>query len=234
VESVLAIARDITVLKNAENKVIQMKLAQQKEVLNVIIMAQEQERKRIGEELHDGVAQLLYGLHTRIQTIQTPETAKLNEIQHILKNAINDTRRVSFALVPSVLKDYGLEIGLKSLFQRIVPENIKLQIQITGLKERLQETLEFNCYRIVQELVTNIFKHSEATQGMVNIDLKNKKLHLRIEDNGKGFDPQKLNPMSMGIGLQSIKNRVELLKGKIKISSSKKGTVVKIILPVTV
>jgi PAS domain S-box-containing protein len=234
VESVLAIARDITVLKNAENKVIQMKLAQQKEVLNVIIMAQEQERKRIGEELHDGVAQLLYGLHTRIQTIQTTETAKLNEIQHILKNAINDTRRVSFALVPSVLKDYGLEIGLKSLFQRIVPENIKLQIQITGLKERLQETLEFNCYRIVQELVTNIFKHSEATQGMVNIDLKNKKLHLRIEDNGKGFDPQKLNPMSMGIGLQSIKNRVELLKGKIKISSSKKGTVVKIILPVTV
>lgn len=231
VQSVLAIARDITELKNAENEVIQMKLAQQKEILNAILMTQEQERKRIGEELHDGVAQLLYGIHTRVQTIETSDQAKVNEILSILKDAIKDTRRVSFELVPSVLKDYGLEIGLKSLFQRIAPENSILQLHVTGLTERLPEELEFNCYRIVQELVANILKHSGASQGIIHIQLKGKKLNLKIEDNGKGFESRRLNPMSMGIGLQSVKNRVELLKGTIKISSNKKGTTIKITFP---
>ena len=232
VQSVLAIARDITALKNAENKVIQMKLAQQKDILNAILMTQEQERKRIGEELHDGVAQLLYGIHTRVQTIETNEHSKVQEVLSILKDAINDIRRVSFELVPSVLKDYGLEIGLKSLFQRITPEHMTLQLQVEGLTNRLPEKLEFNCYRIVQELVANIIKHSNAKQASVGITLKEKKLNLKIKDNGKGFDSKKLNPMSMGIGLQSVKNRVELLKGKIKITSGKQGTSIKITLPV--
>lgn len=231
VQSVLAIARDITDLKNAENEVIQIKLAQQKEILNAILMTQEQERKRIGEELHDGVAQLLYGIHTRVQTIETADQAKINEVLGILKDAIKDTRRVSFELVPSVLKDYGLEIGLKSLFQRMAPENQLLQLQVTGLTDRLPEELEFNCYRIVQELVANILKHSQASQGIIHIQSKEKKLELKIEDNGKGFEPKKLNPMSMGIGLLSVKNRVELLKGTIKINSTKKGTIIKIAFP---
>lgn len=234
VQSVLAIARDITDLKKAENELITMKLQQQKAILNVIILTQEQERQRIGEALHNGVAQLLYGIQTHLQLLRVsgePEKIKIQELLKIVQDAINDTRRVSFELVPAALKDYGLKVALQSLFHRIANERLEIRLQTNDTTFRLPEKIEFSIYRIVQELLNNIIKHSKATTAVVEIVLKRKNLDLKVTDNGIGFTKEKLNPMSKGIGLQSVKNRVKLLEGTMKIRSGNRGSSIVIQLP---
>ncbi len=232
VTSVLAIGRDITQLKNAEKELSNLKLRQQKKILNAIIMTQEQERKRIGEELHDGVGQLLYGALARLQSFKNVEPSKMNEVLGIVQDAIKDIRSISFELVPSVLKDHGLEVSLRSLFQRVLPANLEMDLQFAGLIRRLPERLEFAIYRILQELMNNTVKHSGAKKVSIHITGKPAGILLQVKDNGRGFDITKIDPMSTGIGLQSVKNRVKLLRGKMDILSDKTGTAVEIQLPV--
>lgn len=208
-----------------------MKLHQQKKILNAIIMTQEQERKRIGEELHDGVGQLLYGALAHLQSFKNVEPAKMNEVLDIVQDAIKDIRSISFELVPSVLKDHGLEVALRSLFQRVMPASLEMELQFVGLTRRLPEKLEFAIYRILQELMNNVVKHAEATKVCIRINAKTNGILLHIKDNGKGFDIGRIDPMSTGIGLQSIKNRVKLLRGKMDILSNNEGTNVEINLP---
>lgn len=234
VHSILAIAREITALKKAEKEVIVMKLQQHKDILNAIILTQEQERQRIGEALHNGVAQLLYGIQTRLHLIAIPsptEKEKINELLKIVQDAIHDTRRVSFELVPAALKDYGLKVALQSLFHRIGIQNLEFYLHMNDLTFRLPENIEFSIYRIIQELVNNILKHSKATMATVEFTLNRKKLALKVADNGTGFTERNLSPLNTGIGLQSVRNRVQLLEGTMKINSAKKGTVINIRIP---
>lgn len=228
------IVQNINELKVAEEELLNLKLRQQREIINAIILAQEQERQRIGEALHNGVAQLLYGIQTRMQLLRmTSEEDKKNirEILAIVSDAINDTRRISFELVPAVLKDYGIEVALRALFQKIIRDtpHIKLEAE---LDERLPEKLESAVYRIIQELVNNIIKHSQASDAVVRIRYENNTIALFVTDNGTGFDETERRTIHKGLGLQSIKNRVKLLEGSFTIESGPGGTAIYIVLPV--
>ncbi|MCE3229298.1 MAG: hypothetical protein K0S32_3849 [Bacteroidetes bacterium] len=227
------VVRDITAQKIAEQEMMSFRLNQQKEILNAVLLAQEQERERIGESLHNGVAQQLYGIQTRLQLVGSNngnDKEKLRELIAIVNEAINDTRRISFELVPAVLKDYGIEVALRNLFQRMIKDNLSIQVKISGINKRLPEKVEYAVFRMVQELVNNIVKHSGATIATVNISLVTKVLNISVSDNGNGFDENK-NTSIGGLGLQSIKNRVKFLDGIIKINSSSSGTGILIKIP---
>ena len=226
--------QDVTGKRRNEETLLDIKLRQQKEILNAIIHTQEQERQRIGEALHDGVAQLLYAIQIKLQMIPPnapPQPGQLREINDIITEAIKDSRRISFELVPAVLKDYGLEVALRSLFQRIVSNQLQLNFVIKGVMERLPSQLEYALYRIVQEMVNNIIKHAKASEATVEINQSLNRLMVRIRDNGKGFSEKKIDPMTSGIGLQSVRNRVKLLNGIMRVTSDAQGTRVTIRLP---
>lgn len=207
-------------VKKRTKELTRLKGDQEKEILNAIIFTQEQERARISEGLHDGVAQLLYAAQSRLQLVKPGNTEKeLKEALHILTEAIQETRKVSFELMPPVLRDYGLEVCLKTLADRIAGGKLLLlwDINIPG---RLPEKLEITIYRIVQEILNNILKHAGATVTRLSLRLAGKYLYLKVTDNGCGFALKRSKSAYTGTGLQSIRNRVKLLNGKISISST--------------
>lgn len=215
-------------------EVMKLKLNQEKEKLNAIIFTQEQERARISEGLHDGVAQLLYAVQNRLQMLRSDanvEDKELRIAKEILTEAIEDTRKISFELMPPVLKDYGLEVCLKTLIKKIVGERLKLNWDVT-IVGRLPEELEITIYRIAQEIINNTLKHAKATEAGLSIKVSDKYVRLKAYDNGIGFLVKKTRKEYRGIGLQSIRNRVKLLNGKMLISSEPhRGTVIELQLP---
>lgn len=225
---------NITARKNTEKEVIELKLIQQKEILNAIIMTQEQERERIGEALHNGVAQLLYGIQLRSELLKPTDQATkkvVQEIRSIVAEAIHDTRGISFELVPGVLKDHGVKVALKSLIQKVVTDKIQIQFNY-NIKQKLSDKIEFPIYRIMQELLNNILKHAHATKAEMEISCIQNVISISVQDNGCGFNEKEIRGMHKGIGLQSIENRVKLLQGTLKIKSdSGKGTNILINIP---
>jgi signal transduction histidine kinase/PAS domain-containing protein len=217
-------------------ELIKLKVSQEKEKLNAVVFTQEQERARISEGLHDGVAQLLYAVQNKLQELssdRSEDQESLEVANDILSDAILDLRQIAFELMPVMLKDYGLEASLNTLLKRIVPARpaLKLGLEV-NFKGRFPDRIEITLYRIVQEIVNNILKHSHATQASIRLYLSRNYVCLMAADNGKGFSPRTKKSRHKGIGLQSIRNRVKLLDGKIKISSQPgQGTTIKLQLP---
>ncbi|MBL7931910.1 MAG: PAS domain S-box protein, partial [Bacteroidia bacterium] len=215
-------------------ELMKLKMDQEKEKLNAIIFTQEQERARISEGLHDGVAQLLYAIQNRLQMVKYPgakDDKELKLIKEILTEAIEDTRKISFELMPPVLKDYGLEVCLSNLIKKVVGDRVKLNwdVSIVG---RLPEQLEITIYRIVQEILNNILKHAKATEAGLSVKVSDRYIRLKAYDNGIGFSVKNIKKEYHGIGLQSIRNRVKLLNGKMQIISSPgEGTIIELQLP---
>jgi len=218
-----------------QKELMDIRLYQQREILNAIMMTQEQERERIGESVHNGVAQLLYGVQTRLQLLKvnTPDDEKqLKTILNIVSDAINDTRRIAFELVPAVLKDYGIEVGLNELIRKIVKGNPVVSLELSGITE-LPEKLEFAIYRIVQELLNNIIKHSGATEASVIIKQHLNSISMIVTDNGVGFQELLPRRVGNGMGLKNIRNRVKLLEGRFTLNSSPgEGSRITITLPI--
>lgn len=205
-----------------QKEIMDIRLYQQREVLNAIMMTQEQERERIGESVHNGVAQLLYGVQTRLQLLKVntaDDEKQLKIILNIVSDAINDTRRIAFELVPAVLKDYGIEVALNELIRKIVKGNPAVSLELSGVTH-LPEKLEFAIYRIVQELLNNIIKHADATEASVMIKQHKDTISLIVSDNGVGFQELLPRRVGNGMGLKNIRNRVKLLEGRFTLNSS--------------
>lgn len=218
-----------------QKELMDIRLYQQREILNAIMMTQEQERERIGESVHNGLAQLLYGVQTRLQLLKvtSPDDEKqLKTILNIVSDAINDTRRIAFELVPAVLKDYGIEVALNELIRKIVKGNPSVSLELSGVTE-LPEKLEFAIYRIVQELLNNIIKHADATEASVTIKQHTDTISMIVSDNGVGFQELLPRRVSNGMGLKNIRNRVKLLEGRFTLNSSPgAGSRITITLPI--
>lgn len=218
-----------------QKELMDIRLYQQREILNAIMMTQEQERERIGESVHNGVAQLLYGIQTRLQLLKVntaDDEKQLKTILNIVSDAINDTRRIAFELVPAVLKDYGIEVALNELIRKIVKGNPVVSLELSGITE-LPEKLEFAIYRIVQELLNNIIKHADATESSVTIKQHLNSISLIVSDNGVGFQELLPRRVGNGMGLKNIRNRVKLLEGRFTLNSSPgAGSQITITLPI--
>jgi signal transduction histidine kinase len=205
-----------------------------KNILKITLETQEAERKRMSDSLHNGLGQLLYAVKLSLEQL----TLKSDDLQHInnikrntsmlLTAAIKETRRISHELSPSILQNFGLKVAIQDICQQFDPAlNIKCDVQDTPI--RLSKELELFLYRTIQELMTNIIKHAEATEACLEVFFSKDQVNVNIRDNGKGI---KNDAAGDGIGLKTIRNHLDLLKGSFKISSPGGiGTLINICIP---
>ncbi len=223
-------ATDIQDQKDAEQTNINLRVAQQREIMKAVLQTQEQERVRLSEALHNGLGQILYAARLNLDSLPV-SSEKLNtkkNLEELMQQAIKITRNISFELTPSVIKDFGLKTAVEESIKRFTTSNLEIKSKITGIDHEMDSTTALSVYRIVQELLNNIVKHSGATKASVAINVEDNNLLLSVKDNGKGIASSDLETIK-GIGLSSIQNRVDMLEGKMKIKSSEgKGTQIEI------
>ncbi|PKV75956.1 PAS domain-containing protein [Pontibacter ramchanderi] len=232
----ISVVQDINDLKELEQENLQMRLEQQRTNLLAILDAQEEERRRISEGLHNGVGQILYTakLHLSHYLTQKPKKANseapIRQVDQILDEAIRQTRGLSHQLAPALLEQFGLETAFKEIGNMLSTPTLQIQCLVYNLPKKLDQHLQIVVYRVAQEMANNIIRHANATEASLLLRAQRQRLILIAEDNGRGFDSSVSH--TKGIGLSSIKNRVELLNGTFSTSTApEQGTQVKITLP---
>jgi len=226
----IGIIWDITEKKLLEEKAEELRIDRQREITAAALHAEENERKRISEMLHDSVSQLLYGIKLQLSEKDYAEAiAKANKL---LDTVIHETRDISFQLAPSMLADFGLAATVNELCRRFSTPHVQIDANVSGFSAPGELFLEETIFRIIQELVNNCMKHSGASHIHISVK-KNKLIEILVTDNGKGFKYEKLDKPPKGAGLISIRNRLALYNGKLDISSAPgKGTTVRVQLAV--
>jgi PAS domain S-box-containing protein len=228
------IARDVTEQKRMDENL--------RFYVQQITRAQEEERKRIARELHDDTAQQLIVLSRQLdRLISAPvplmeDTTPLEKLSERVDAILDGVRRFSQDLRPSVLDDLGLIPALEWLASDMTEHfNISVEVEVSGKERRFAPEKELLLFRIVQEALSNVRKHSAAQRAWINIEFNDKKMILTVRDNGKGFQvPERLSdlPGVAKLGLAGMAERVKLLNGELHISSElDKGTVVSVEAP---
>ncbi|MEW6274810.1 MAG: GAF domain-containing sensor histidine kinase [Bacillota bacterium] len=225
-----ALAREASIaIENArlvEHLEQKEKLLQQ--ILAKSIAAQEEERKRVASEIHDGVIQAILGIWYRLQKL-TNESApgeevrqELVKIRDLLGQQIKDIRKIIYNLRPVILDTYGLGPAIRTLLRNLQEESaIKFELAMEGPSQRLPARFEMNLYRILQELLANVIKHAQATKAQVILINGKEKTVLVVKDNGVGFNytPPARDRSYGNLGLASVQERVHLLGGTCQIES---------------
>lgn len=215
---------------------------QQEEFTKKLIESQENERKRVAAELHDSLGQdLLIIKNKALVSIKKNEPEKfmlqMNEISDLTSSTLNNVREISYNLRPYELDRIGLSKTIISLLDRANSStNINFTGDINNIDKIFLPEVEINIYRILQESLNNVIKHSDAKEVFVNILKKEKEILINITDDGKGFDIRKfrLNTKRNGFGLKGIEERVRLQNGEYEIDSEiGKGTKIKIVIPIS-
>ncbi|PTX58823.1 signal transduction histidine kinase [Kordia periserrulae] len=216
---------------------------QEMKAINAMINGQEEERKRIAQDLHDNLGSKLSLVKIHYQSVEDnlesiDEEAKIqyDRANQLLDEACKSVREISHNMISGTLSKFGLIPALKELKQTL--ENVyskqnsqRIYIELTyhKLDNRLENTMEIQIYRIIQELLNNIMKHAQATQVNIQILKLEKGVNIIVEDNGIGFDTTKQHK---GIGLKTIQSRVVNMNGNYLIDSGKgNGTTVTIDIP---
>jgi signal transduction histidine kinase len=213
-------------LQNRNNKRIAREKARQKQIsIDAFIEGEEKEKMRIGRELHDGIAQEVVGIKLAMQ--QQQADPKL--IEELTRVSL-DIRTISHELMPQTLKMYGLKLAIEDSCQKILgPSGIHYEISTNLPEERLPEKIEITLYRIFQELVHNIIKHSQATEVLVQLRKMSTHILFVVEDNGRGLTEEKTN----GIGISNLRSRVQLVEGNLQYDSiENEGTTAIVRVPV--
>lgn len=216
----------------------QQMLQQQDQLTKAIIEAEEKERKRIASDLHDGVGQLfsavkmnLSGLMERV-TIDRPEDRFLAEkTLALVDESCKEVRVISHQMMPNMLLRSGIASDVKSFIEKIDSERLKVNVETNGFKNRIESNVETVLYRVIQETVNNVIKHSKASKLDILLNREPSGITAVVADNGIGFNTQYKDDYA-GIGLKNIAARIEYLKGTVEYYSSPgKGTSVNIWVP---
>lgn len=218
--------QDVTEQKKAavavhelQQEILKRKVQEQKQITRAIISAQEKERNRIGQELHDNVCQILTGAKLYLDR-KGKKDEKIRQLLEypleLIISSISEIRSLSSENV-TPLKDIGLKDLIQSLISNFFQTtSVKTDFSYSLEFDYLDDDLKLNIYRIIQEQLTNIGKHAEPTNVTISLFTDQNVVRLSIKDDGEGFDPdQKRN----GIGISNIINRVECFNGKISIES---------------
>jgi PAS domain S-box-containing protein len=224
-KSVSGIITDITNKKRLEEDAQKLKTEYQKEMIKAIIDAQEKERTRISAAIHDSLGQLLYA--TRLKLEQSAVNSNdMPDLLKLLDSAIREARNISFELAPSILNDHGLNVAVHEMVKRLSGARINFSVSIRGFSERVSLTAEVFVFRIMQELVNNVIKHSSATKADIVLSRQKSAVSIIVRDNGTGFDA--VNDLEKGSGLSSIRNRAGVYNGSLQIKSGRTGSVVRV------
>jgi signal transduction histidine kinase len=214
-----------------KHKILQLEQEKMLLATQSVLKGEENERKRLAQDLHDGLGGLLSGTKIALNNMKnnvvlTHESVKdFNHALGMLETSITELRRVAHNMMPDALLNLGLKDALNDFcteLDKIDPTHILFQS--FGQFERIDSGLEINAYRIILELVNNALKHSGAKELVVQMIQEPGRLCFIVQDDGKGFDSKKVFAKG-GLGLASVKSRVDLFNGRMEINSnSLKGT----------
>ncbi len=231
-------------LGNAESIIETVDELSKKHLLGIrIIEGQEEERHRLARDMHDGPAQSLANLVVKAELCEKLldkdlERARLElgSLKSLTKTTLNEVRKVIYDLRPMSLDDLGLIPTLERYISNFEDDtSIKIKLQVLGSFNNIEPTILIALFRITQESLSNIRKHSQAKTGTIIIEETGKRINLSIADDGLGFDvdlSKNIDPIKSGYGLFSIRERVDLLNGKLTLSSIKgKGTKISLFIP---
>ena len=220
--------------------ILHLESMQQRQLFGAkIIKAQEEERRRVAREIHDGPAQSMANVVFRaevcerlIDTDIERSKAELRALREQVRDCLKETRKIIFDLRPMTLDDLGLVPTIRRILDTFRERiGVMTEIRVMGEEKRLDSHFEIGLFRIIQEALHNIEKHAKATHVIVRIEFNLKAISVIIQDDGKGFDSAE-TVGSESFGLMGIRERVDLLSGELNIKSEKnQGTKVTIKVP---
>lgn len=228
-------AMDITEQKRAEKAV--------RQVSKRILQAQENERRRVSRELHDSVSQILASVKFRMESFEEQIPARLKlvragvrQTRQLVDRVMLEVRRISRNLRPTELDDLGLSSAVRSLVDEFAERNgARVDLDFPELKKKLPPEVELTLYRIIQEGLTNVERHSKATRVTLKVSEDDSAIIASIVDNGRGFAKRRSGKgrcKDGGMGLVDIRERVSFLDGDLQISSApRKGTSITVRIP---
>ena len=213
---------------------------QQNELFNAIAVTQDQERKRIAEDIHDSLGSILSAAKLKLSALKEShpslseeQTEKYQVALQLLDEASSELRSISHNIMPATLSKLGLVAALRNLINTISSHSgMQINFSTHDFDNRVDEKIEMSIYRIVLELINNVVKHAAADKVTVQIVRHPDYINITVEDNGKGFDYSKALEQKNGIGLGNILSRVKYLKGSINVDAvADRGTTVIIDVP---
>jgi signal transduction histidine kinase len=205
-------------------KLQQLEQEQQKILLNASIRLQEEERQRLAADLHDDAGPLLatarlYLNENLVNQDKATQLQSIYQARQILDDTIQLIRNISHSLMPPTLKNFGLESAINDMFQKISGSGqINASSRFHEYKDRLKPEKELIVYRVVQELINNILKHSNSSFIHLTQNMQNGACLLRLHHDGRGIvqtDFEKLNKSNIGLGLKNISSRLKVAHGNI-------------------
>jgi len=213
-------------------------MTQQDLATKAVLTAEENERKRIAGELHDGLGQMFSAVKLNLSAIGENLTFKdehnekmFNKTLHLVDESCKEVRAISHQMAPNVLLKAGLTSAVRDFIDKIDARKLKVNLTTFGLQERLDPNIEIVLYRVIQETVNNVIKHAKASALDIQLTKDVEGINVMIEDNGTGFNVAQLEKFD-GIGLKNIRTRVAYLKGTVDFSSRPdEGTLVAIYIP---
>ncbi|MDQ8052740.1 MAG: sensor histidine kinase [Pedobacter sp.] len=203
-----------------------------------ILNAEENERKRISGELHDGLGQMFSAIKLNLSGLADEVMFKHLQSRELFEKTLNlvdesckEVRVIAHQMAPNVLLKSGLATAVRDFINKIDSRKLKINLETLGLQDRLDQNIETVLYRVIQETVNNVIKHAAANALDIQLTKDEESINVMIEDNGKGFDAMNLEKFE-GIGLKNIRSRIAYLKGSVDFSSSPgAGTLVAIYIP---
>ena len=238
--SVFILCTDITQRIESQKELDQLneekyvkQVAQQKLHASQIVEAQEEERKRIAKDIHDGIGQMLTALNFNIESINVENiestTLKIDRLKLLLSSLIKEVRTVTFNLTPPELLDYGVSATLSKLAEKLTDFTGKKVYfeNKTGFCLRFDSIVETNLYRVVQEAVNNSLKYANSNYILITLSHTKDMLSIVIDDDGKGFDTAKpiTDKKGGGMGMFFMKERISYINGRLFVNSVEgKGT----------
>jgi len=214
-------------LLRQQEQIRQVRDTSQQQALEAALLAQEDERRRIAADLHDGVGTTLAIVKLHLSTLGQPGLTQ--EATALLDQAITEVRRISRNLLPAALQKFGLPFALDAL-ARTVPADgpTRLTLEQRGQPRRLDPKYELIVYRVVQELLGNGLRHAHAEHINIIVDFGTDMLSLQYDDDGVGFDPALVDIAPLpgartGHGLTNLRSRVAVLQGSLRYKSEAGG-----------
>lgn len=206
-----------------------------------VILAQEEERRRLAREMHDGPAQAMANIVLRAEyceqlLVHNPAQlrSELEKLKYTVRRTLTDIRKIIFDLRPMALDDLGLAGGVRRLCE-VFRERDKLAVDffLYGSERRYSRLLEVAVFRIIQEALNNAQKHAEASRVTVKLESRPERVFAAIQDDGIGFDPEVAAEEREHYGLTNMRERAQALQGEVQVSSTKgEGTTITVAIPV--
>lgn len=231
-----ALAIRIRDIRNERESLLERVNIQQRRSFRAVIEATEKERKRVAEDLHDGLGQLLSTAKLNLTAIEgvedTEEYKNINNSIAILDEACQEVRHISHNMMPGTLIRLGLVSAVREQARKINESGkILVTVSVSGFENRMDESREIAIYRVMQELLNNAIRYANATDISIKLEQQADGYLFTISDNGQGFDPRVLEK-SKGIGWRNIQSRIDLLQGNIDFKTAPgKGSIFNIWIP---